>query len=322
MSDKKRSRNRIETKIAFSNLNVPPGMSEKEIELQARAAEATRSSIAELEVSKAAQAVTAASLATQKSLSTINEELANKLSLLQDVKTNIDLEAKELTKLYGARVILEHLDVLKAEHDEQKAALEKEILEARTKNAEDWNATKKEREREQADYEYTTKQTRKADLDAWNEQVRVRNIQELARQDQLQKIWAQREDELKLREKELIDLRAAVAGHLGEIEKAVKQAVAIESNRLTRDHNHAKELLEKDRTSEKALYEADKKALTEQNARLTKLNEELQIALKEANQKNAEIATKALESTSSREALTTLQTTLKDAGVNGSIRKS
>ena len=322
MSDKKRSRNRIETKIAFSNLNVPPGMSEKEIELQARAAEATRSSIAELEVSKAAQAVTAASLATQKSLSTINEELANKLSLLQDVKTNIDLEAKELTKLYGARVILEHLDVLKAEHDEQKAALEKEILEARTKNAEDWNATKKEREREQADYEYTTKQTRKADLDAWNEQVRVRNIQELARQDQLQKIWAQREDELKLREKELIDLRAAVAGHLGEIEKAVKQAVAIENNRLTRDHNHAKELLEKDRASEKALYEADKKALTEQNARLTKLNEELQIALKEANQKNAEIATKALESTSSREALTTLQTTLKDAGVNGSIRKS
>ena len=97
---------------------------------------------------------------------------------------------------------------------------------------------------------------------------------------------------------------------------------AIESNRLTRDHNHAKELLEKDRASEKALYEADKKALTEQNARLTKLNEELQIALKEANQKNAEIATKALESTSSREALTTLQTTLKDAGVNGSIRKS
>lgn len=323
MSDsKKRSRSRSDVKVAFQNLDVPQGLSDKERELRAQAAEAIRSSIADLAVDKATQAITAASLANQKALSAVNEELVTKLELLKNIKENIDLESKDIDRLYGIRVLSEHLDVLKAEHDEAKAALEKEILEQRAWWKEEKAREDRERIRNNEDYAYKLAQSQQLANDAWESTIRARNVQEQTRMEVFEKNWRQREDELKLREKELTDLRALVAAHPTQLDAEVKKAVAIESNRLTRDHKHATELLEKDRASEKALYESDKKALTEQLAAAKKLNEELTLSLASAHTKNADIATKALEASSGQAALSAVQNFAKDQGNNGPAKRS
>jgi hypothetical protein len=317
-----RSRSRTEVETDFSSMASPQKLSQKERDDKAARAAELRSSITDVTAEKAAQALATAGVAMQKSLSAVNEELTTRLAQLSTIKENIAIESEELERRYGAGVILEHLDVLLAQHDEKKQALADEIAAARAKWAEELAQQAKDRQRDADDFNYRTAQERKTNNDAWNEQLRLRGIAEQERVSALEKSWAAREEELKLREKELTDLRTAVAGHQAEIAKAVKAAESILENRLTKDHTHAMQLLEKDRASEKALAVSELAAKDQTIVRLQKLNEELQVALTEANKKNVEIATKALEASSDKAALAAVQNFAKDQSNGGSVKRS
>lgn len=337
MSDTKvprsRSKTRTEVQDEFTNLSAPQKLSQKERELKAQHADGLRQSAADITAEKAAQALASAGVAVQKSLSAVSEELTARLAQLDTVKATIQLEIDELQRLYGQRVILEHLDVLLAEHDEKKLALEKEIElanlqweEVQTlhrKNEEEWSASiRVRREREEAEHAYKTAQAHRAAEDAFQEEMRVRKAYERDRKESLEKDWDIRSEALKLAEQELTNLRAAVAAHPAELDKAGKQAEAITANRLTRDHQHAMQLLERDRASEKALAAADKASLEQALARANKLNEELTTSLASAHAKNAEIATKALDASSGASALAAVQNFAKDAANGGSTKRS
>lgn len=317
-----RSRSRSEISADFANLAKPQRTSQKEREAHGQRAAELRNSIADVTTEKAAQALASAGVQMQKSLSAVSEELTTRIAQLDTIKENISIESEELERLYGARVISEHLDVLIAEHDEKKQALDKEVAETRAKWAEERVAAEMARTREESEFNYKRTQERKATDDSWKETLRLRYIDEENRRLQLEKIWGQREEALKAQESELVDLRAKAQGFQAELDKAVKTAESVVANRLIKDHTHAMQLLEKDRAGEKALYEADKKSLSEALAREQSLTIALRAELAEASKKNTEIATKALESTSSREALTTLQTSLKDSGLNGGQKRS
>jgi colicin import membrane protein len=337
MSDTKvprsRSKTRTEVQDEFSNLSAPQKLSQKERDLKAQHADGLRQSAADITAEKAAQSLASAGVAVQKSLSAVSEELTTRLAQLATVKANIELESADLQRLYGHRVVLEHLDVLMAEHDEKKAALEKEIADVRLQ----WDTDqafhaaheleldeelKKSRSREAAEYQYRTHQQRRADEDSFLEDLRVRKNTERDRREVLEKEWAARSATLLAAEQELTALRTAVASHPNEIDKATKQAAAIEANRLTREHAHAFALLERDRASEKALAAADKASLEQALARANKLVEELTASLASAHAKNAEIATKALDASSGASALSAVQSFAKDVANGGSAKRS
>lgn len=337
MSDTKvprsRSKTRTEVQDEFTNLSAPQKLSQKERELKAQHADGLRQSAADITAEKAAQTLASAGVAVQKSLSAVSEELTARLAQLDTVKATIQLEIDELQRLYGQRVILEHLDVLMAEHDEKKLELEKEIAAARVvwdqqriemqKNDEEYlTSLQTARHREDAEYQYKTAQTRRTTEDAFQEELRLRKAHERDRKETLEKDWAARTAILAAAEQELTNLRAAVAAHPAELDKAGKQAEAITANRLTRDHQHAMQLLERDRASEKALAAADKASLEQALARANKLNEELTTSLASAHAKNAEIATKALDASSGASALAAVQNFAKDAANGGSTKRS
>lgn len=333
MSDKKRVRSRTETKAQFDNLNIPQSLSDKEKELRAQADEAIRSSISDLAIEKASQAITTANLANQKALSTVTEELTSSLTILGNVKANIALEAAELERLHGVRLISEHLDVVRAEHDEQVEELQKSIVEQRerweqekllhTRATAEANAEQeKTRRREHDEYVYQTNQQRKLATDSFNEAIRTKMLEEQKRQRDLNDTWEAREKELATHEVELISLRAAVAAHQEELNKAVSKAVAIETHRLTKDHSHEKAFLEQDKKNILALHESEKASLNSALTASKKLVEDLTASLASAHAKNAEIATKALEASSGSAALAAVQNFAKDQGANGPAKRS
>ncbi len=334
MSDsKKRSRSRSDVKTAFVNLNIPPGMSEKEKELFTQAAEATQSSIADLSVEKATQTITAASLANQKALSAIGEEISNKVQLLDKIKDNIAQEKEVMVRLHGAKIIAEHLDVLKAEHDEAVEILNKQIADKRAAWAEEQTLRErqdaeykdnlnKSRQREAHDYQYSVTAARKSEHDRFAEELRVLRLNEKIKTEELEKSWTNREAELKAREQELVTLRDTAQKMPQLIEAEANKRVGAATSVLKKDHEHELTILKHQMASTNQLHESEKKALLEANARLEKLNVELQTALALAHSKNVEVANKALDATSNQKALDAVQTLIKDQGTNGPVKRS
>lgn len=249
------------------------------------------------------------------------------------MRKNIELENAELARLNTAGIVLEHLDVLKAEHDEAKAALERQIQEARVRWADEEAEYKKafalrkqadaeERARVDESNKYQTLMQRRAENDKFAEEIRVARLNEQTRSELIQKDWNRREEDLKLREKEFNDAKAAIQNHAAEIDKAVKSAVAIAESRLSREHAHAMSLISKDMETAKLLFENEKKSLTEALAQERSIVAALRADVMAANTKAAEIAQKALDASSGQTALAAVQKFASETGTNGSTRKS
>lgn len=338
MSEEKkppRSRNRSRTEVEseFSNLNQQPVLSQKERTLKEAHDALMRGSVNNLSAEKVTQELAKAGVSVQKTLSALNEEVLTRLQQLDSIKQNIALEVEELTRLYGVDTVQAHLDVLIAQHDEKKQALEDESAAQRAlwveekKNtlkleAEFKSELAKERQREKDAYDYKTAQDQKTAQDAFNEEMRIKKAGERDRQEELNKSWAAREEALKLREKELADLKAAVENFPKQLEAEANKRVGAATGAMKKDHEHEISLLKVGAQSDKALLEAQIKSLNDALEREKTLSTALRTELAMANQKNAEIATKALDSTSSRELATTLQAALKDQSNGGSARKS
>jgi colicin import membrane protein len=270
--------------------------------------------VAQTTVEKAVTAVTTAGLSVQKSLAEVSAELQAKLVELSQVADAITIKKAELVELHDKEIVGAALDQLLVKYETQKADLNKNIAEARTlwdqeqrlhmqAIAERDAIDEKAHQRAEDAYSYTTAQRHKAVEDAWNEEQRRKHIAEEERATQLTKSWNDRELALKARETELADLKVKVDGFPVELKKAEDRTAAIVGNTMKKDHQHELELLKRDSASEKALLAAQVATATAAATAAATQITDLQAKLAEANNKITEIATKALDAASGRQAL-------------------
>lgn len=289
--------------------------------------------VAQLTPDKVIATVGAVQLDLSQSLSQVSELLVAKTQELQAVDEAIKIRKEELEQLHGKDVVASAIDVLLDDYTEKRLSLEKEIREARDSWQQEQQqhnqllrerneTTQKAREREEIEYKYQLSQKRRADEDVWSEQLKQRQRAEQARQEDLNKLWQQREDTLKAQENEVTTLRSTVAAYPEQLKKEVEKHVAIATNSLARDHRHQTEILQHEANSKVQLLSSELAQERKVTAALEKQVQELTAKLAEATTKVTEVATKALEASSGQSALAAVQNFARESGSNGPSKRS
>ncbi len=317
-----RRRSTEQTKSAFEELarksRNKPVVSVKEQEAQQSHARNVLTDVSSLSAESAVKKVTEAGLTINKTLGGINEQVISLVEELKKLDEAIKLKTEELAALHGKDVAASAIDVLVAEHDKKKADLEaelerlhEEISQTRTRFAADLAAEREAsevaRKRAEEEYVYNIQLQRKKEQDAFAEQLRQQGAAERDRKEKLEKDWAAREEALKLREKELEELRQQVADFPAVLKKETDAAAAIAGNRVKHDWEMKLTLAQKDAETAQRVASMEISSLKETNARQTQSLQALQTELAEAKRQVQTIAEKALESASGARALAEVQ---------------
>ncbi|HZH78630.1 MAG TPA: kinetoplast-associated protein [Archangium sp.] len=317
-----RSRSTEQTKVAFEELakksRNKPVVPAKEEEARHSHAKNVLSEVSGLTAESAVKKVTEAGLTINKTLGGINEQVMSLVEELKKLDEAIHLKTDELEALHGKDTAASAIDVLVAEYDRKKAEqqeelerLQKELADTRAKFAADM-ATEREaaelaRKRAEEAYTYDIQLLRKKEQDAFAEQLRQQAATERDRKEKLEKEWATREESLKLREKELEDLRKQVADFPAVMKKETDTAAAIAGNRVKGEWELKLTLAQKDAETAQRVASMEIASLKETNARQAQALQALQSELVEAKRQVQTIAEKALESASGARALAEVQ---------------
>lgn len=317
-----RNRSTEQTKAAFEDLakkaRNKPVVSAKEQEARHSHAKNVLTDVASLTAESAVKKVTEAGLTINKTLGGINEQVMALVDELKKLDEAIKLKTEELAALHGRDVAASAIDVLVAEYDKKKAELQaemdrlqKEIAETRAKSAADLAAEKEAaetaRKRAEEEYGYNIQLQRKKDQDAFAEQLRQQAALERDRKERIEKDWAVREEALKLREKELEDLRKQVADFPTVLKKETDAAGAIVGNRVKSEWEMKFTLAQKDAETAQRVASMEIASLKEANTKQAQALQALQAELVEAKRQVQTIAEKALESASGARALAEVQ---------------
>ncbi|NMO23598.1 kinetoplast-associated protein [Pyxidicoccus fallax] len=317
-----RNRSAEATKAAFDDLarkarNKPVVVS-KEQEAKDAHAKNVLADVSGLTAETAVKKVTEAGLTINKTLAGINEQVISLVEELKQLDEAIGLKTEELNALHGKDVAASAIDVLVAEYDKKKAELEaemerlqKDITDSRAKAAAELAAEREAaevaRKRAEEQYAYDTQLSRKKDQDAFAEGLRQQAAQERDRKEKLEKDWATREEALKLREKELEDLRKQVAEFPQVLKKEADTAAAIAGNRVKSDWEMKLTLATKDAETAQRVATMEIASLKDTCTKQAQAIQTLQAELNEAKRQVQAIAEKALESASGARALAEVQ---------------
>jgi chromosome segregation ATPase len=310
------------TKAAFDDLakkaRNKPVVASKEQEARDTHAKNVLADVSGLTAETAVKKVTEAGLTINKTLAGINEQVISLVEELKQLDEAISLKTEELDGLHGKDIAASALDVLVAEYDKKKAELEaemerlrNEIAETREKAAQELAAEREAaelaRKRAEEQYAYDTQLGRKKDQDAFAETLRQQAAQERDRKEKLEKEWAAREEALKLREKELEDLRKQVAEFPAQLKKEADTAAAIAGNRVKAEWDMKLTLATKDAETAQRVASMEIASLKETATKQAQTIQALQAELNEAKRQVQTIAEKALESASGARALAEVQ---------------
>jgi len=317
-----RNRSTEETKAAFDELakktRNKPVVSGKEQEARNAHARNVLAGVSHLTAESAVKKVTEAGLTINKTLAGINEQVISLVDELRKLDEAIKLKNEELSGLHGKDVIASALDVLVAEYDKKKAEfqlemerLTEEMADTRARFAADMaterEATETARKRAEEEYQYNTQLQRKKEQDAFAEQLRQQSAAERDRKEKLEKEWATREEGLKLREKELEDLRKQVADFPTVLKKETDAAASAAGHRVKAEWELKFTLAQKDGETALRVANMEIASLKESTTRQAQSIQALQTELAEAKRQVQAIAEKALESASGARALAEVQ---------------
>jgi colicin import membrane protein len=317
-----RSRTTEQTKAAFEELarknRNKPVLSSKEQEARSSHAKAVLTDVSSLTAESAVKKVTEAGLTINRTLAGINEQVMALVEELKQLDEAIKLKTEELSALHGQDIAASAIDVLVAEYDRKKEELQaemerlqKEIADTRTKFAQDLaaerDALEVARKRAEEEYTYGIQLSRKKEQDAFAEQMRVQAAAERDRKEKLEKEWAVREEALKLREKELEELRKQVADFPAVLKKETDTAAAIAGNRVKSEWEMKFTLAQKDAETAQRVASMEIASLKDTNTKQAQAIVALQTELNEAKRQVQAIAEKALESASGARALAEVQ---------------
>lgn len=311
-----------ETKAAFDELarkaRNKPVISAKEQEARHSHAKNVLTDVSGLTAESAVKKVTEAGLTINKTLAGINEQVMALVEELKKLDEAIHLKTEELSGLHGKDIAASAIDVLVTEYDRKKAdlqaemeRLQKEISDNRARSAaelaSEQEAAEVARRRAEEEYTYSIQLLRKKEQDAFAEQMRLQAAAERDRKEKLEKDWATREEGLKLREKELEDLRKQVADLPTVLKKEADTAAAIAGNRVKAEWEMKFTLAQKDAETAQRVASMEINSLKETNHKQAQALQTLQAELAEAKRQVQAIAEKALESASGARALAEVQ---------------
>jgi len=326
------TRTRAEVASAFEDISSEMSGRETEDPKTAAAkrarADEVRKVVGQLTPETVVQRISGITLDVSKVLAGVQQQLVSAVEDYNTTNEAVSLLKTELDELHKKDIAATALDQLVQDYEIQARDLEVaqqiNMTNWEKENAERARAQKefdvnlgKQRTREQEDYAYKTLQERKRQEDEFTEQLRVKQHENREKQEALEKTWAYREENLKAREQELVDLRAKVAAFPADLDKAVKQAEAIIGNSMKRQYETQIQLLTKDKETDARVAASEVKSLQDASTKQLQTITELQVQLDGARKQVETIAGKALDSASGRAALEQVQQVLKDQPKQG-----
>lgn len=247
----------------------------------------------------------------QKSLAALSAKLVEQLQVLGNVEEAIALKREELKQLYNIESAAVSLDDLDAKIEAQREAWMEEQARKQREFAEQQSERNKQWMRAEEEYQYRMTLEHKKGEDDFAYRMTQQEKANRDKQELIEKNWAQREEELKKREKELEDLRAQVASMPEQIRKAENAAAAVATNSVKKEYETKIVLATKDADTAEKLAAQEvaslRAALEKAHAQLA----EVKTQLDQAHHDVKEISAKALESASGRSAMEALQKVLE-----------
>ena len=247
----------------------------------------------------------------QKSLAALSAKLVEQIQVLGNVEEAIKLKREELQQLYNIEAGAVSLDDLDAKIEAQRESWKEEQARKQREFAEQQSERNKQWARVEEEYQYRMAQEHKKSEDDFAYGMAQQEKGNRDKQELLDKNWAQREEELKKREKELEDLRVQVAAIPEQVRKAENAAVAVATNSVKKEYETKIVLATKDAETAQKLAAQEvaslRAALEKAHAQLT----EVKTQLDQAHHDVKEISAKALESASGRSAMEALQKVLE-----------
>ncbi len=274
-----------------------------------------RQAVEGLSVEGVVEKISGLGLEVSKSLSGLSDKLVQEVNRLAAVREAVTLEQEEIDRLHKIDVAATALDQLVQDHTRQREQLEAEIAAQRAAWAEEVRQTerdrkeqeealKKQRQREIDEYEYKKTLERKKAQDKYEEEMKVLENQNKAKQEALEKSWREREAALKEREEDLLRLRKEAEEFPARLRQESERAAAEATRAAEQKLEQQITFLKKDSEAEKRVAELRTKTLEEALARQSAQIESLQKQLDEAKRQVQEIALKAIEGASGARALT------------------
>lgn len=266
-----------------------------------------------LTLEKALHATSQLSLSVQQAFANAQQQVIAATEELTTIRAAVDVKRQELEDLHKIDTAAAGLDLLLQTYEEKEKALEteyedkKESLKTAQADAErSFNDLKRERQqvmdREKDVYLYTTKQARDRQEDEHKEKMIRLDREAKLKTEELERIWNRREADLTAKEAELTALRAEVAGYPEKLKAEVTRQSAITSNAIKTELTHQFQLAQKDSDASARIQVNQLAEQAKALAILTEQNTKLQTQLEAANTKIENIATKAIDGASSKDA--------------------
>jgi len=272
-------------------------------------AEQTVKAASNVTIEGAVKKITEVNLTIGKTLNDVSQQLTQQVNEFTNISTAVELKKTELEQLHEKELVLQDIEDLKAQKAEEEAAYETRRIELANEHA---------REKKQWEYDFSIETRNKND--ELNEQIRLKKLEERNRQDDLEREWKRRSEELTARETEFMNLKAQVTTFPEKLEAERKEAADAAAGAVRRDYDHKLQLLEKDRATENQINLSRIAQLTDTNNKLAAQLAAAEARIAESEKNVKSIAEKALESSGSQKTLSELQ--LMQNSPNGSNRKT
>lgn len=249
-------------------------------------------------------------------LSGVSSKVAEKLEFLANTEIAVGEVENRLNELYGIEKEAQNFENVKAKFLAEQIELENQINAAEVawdeKNAE----RRKVWDRQEEEYAYECAQKYKRFDDTFKNETEAKQRAEKIRSDELVKAWNTREQLLAEKETEFKNMQAKVAQMDATIKSETDKIANIIKNDMKNSYEHQIQLLNKDRESEKRMFEAREQSLQIQVGQLVEQIAEANKQLAIARQDAKDVTAAALNSASGRQVVEALQRSAdKDSNV-------
>jgi hypothetical protein len=258
--------------------------------------------------------ISALGLQVSKALAELSTKLVVEVEQLATMREAVAVEEREVQRLHKIDIAAAAVDQLvldyetkkqtfQAETAAKKAEWEGEVAERERAAREYEETVKKQRQRENEEFEYRKTLERKKAQDKYDEEQRQRDRQNREKQEALERSWQERETALKAREDELGQLRKESESFPTRLAQDVERAVADTRQHLEQQFEQRLVVASKDAEADRRVAELRIKSLEEIAGRQAEQVAALQKQLEEAKQQVQDIAVKAIEGASGARAL-------------------
>lgn len=273
--------------------------------------DAALKAVTETDIKKRREEISDLQTKLQGDLASINVMLAEKYAAVQDLDTVLDAKRNELSTIHEIEVHADTLDEISAnvekaqeEYGERLAAHERELEKAKQLRDEEWR-------REEEAHAFDIQQRDKRDAVQFRAALEERQRQEQIRKQDFDRSLAERVAAVEAREQHMDELETKVANIDQQIEEAVTAAVDKATKQLQTGFSHERTILKKDAEAAVALATQREEALRREIDALQSQLTSLEAQLNAARTDSRAIATAAVEASSQRQALSTLQESIK-----------